>query len=331
MSTLKKLIWCLSGLLFASLFACEDVQEIAMTQWKQLGDFGGSARASATSFVIGQKAYVCFGRTGAGNGSSLKETALKDVWEYDVQTDTWSEKAPFPGAARVNAVAGVIGGKAYVGLGAIGAYESSNLFKDWWEYDADSDTWTQKAYFPDSASNDLCYAVVNDRLYTTMGFDGTTLTRNTWCYEPTTDTWTKVKDAPVNVSSAVSFGIGDAFYVGAGYRGYNPTIFYRYNTLDDTWAQACSLPEGRILSSSLSIAGKGYVLLGRYWNGVLNNGRLLSDVIEYDPLKDEWIKRGDFPGGARQNAVVFAVDSVGYVLLGETEADMKKDVWMFKP
>jgi len=323
------LSFCQSGrwfllLLVIGLLSCEDSVELPI-QWNRLADFPGTPRASATAFAIGQKAYVCFGRS--GGYSDL----LKDVWEYDAATDTWAQKADFPGRARVKAVAGVINGKAYVGLGAQGAYESTNVFKDLWEYDPTSDQWTQKASLPDSASNDLFATVVNGRLYTTMGFDGLQFCNQTFCYEPISDTWTPLTNAPRFYSGKAGFTIGDKFYVGSGFRGYNVAQFFWYNTTNDTWKRVSNLPKGRILSNGMSLAGKGYVMLGRYWNGEQNNGRLLSDVVEYDPMKDEWTPRGDFEGGARQNAVTFVIDSVGYVLLGETDTERKRDVWSFRP
>ena len=95
--------------------------------------------------------------------------------------------------------------------------------------------------------------------------------------------------------------------------------------------KAADLPSGRILSNGLSINGKGYVMLGRYWNGAQNGGRLLSDILEYDPNENAWISRGDFPGGARQNAVVFQIQGRGYILMGENEEKRLPDVWSFKP
>lgn len=315
---------CLLLLLYFGLAACDDEIEQPI-QWTRLADFPGTPRASATAFSIGQKAYVCFGR------SEPKSNFLKDVWEYDSTTDTWTRKTDFPGKARVKAVAGVINGKAYVGLGAQGAYESTNLFKDWWEYNPSTDQWTQKASLPDSASNDLSVAVINGRVFTTMGFDGIGYSNKTFCYDQSTNQWMELAASPRCFMGKACFDIGDYFYVGSGFRGYNTPMFHRYNTTNNTWKRIADLPKGRILSNGLSVAGKGYVMLGRYWNGEENNGRLLSDVVEYNPLSDEWTPRGDFAGGARQNAVTFVIDSIGYVLLGETNTERKCDVWSFKP
>jgi hypothetical protein len=73
------------------------------------------------------------------------------------------------------------------------------------------------------------------------------------------------------------------------------------------------------------------MMLGRYWNGSLNGGGLLSDVLRYDPLIDHWSRCGDFPGGGRQNMVVFSLNGKGYVIGGEDDHARKSDVWTFQP
>lgn len=239
--------------------------------------------------------------------------------------------ADFPGKPRVKAVAGVVDGKAYVGLGAIEAYQDSSLYRDWWRYEPSTDTWTRMADFPDKARNDLFCATVNGKIYTTMGFDGTSRCRETFCYDPQTDTWTALTIAPETYSSKAGFVLGDDFYVGTGFRGNNLVRFFRYNTVNDSWTRIENIPHGRIMGSGLSMDGKGYVLLGRFWNGTLNGGRLLNDVAEYDPLKRGWTQLKPFPGGARQNASTFSTLSQGFVLLGEDDVERKADVWSFRP
>lgn len=81
---------CLLLLLAFGFTACDNEIEQPI-QWTRLADFPGTPRASANAFSIGHKAYVCFGRSGPSTG------LLKDVWEYDAITDTWTQKADFPG------------------------------------------------------------------------------------------------------------------------------------------------------------------------------------------------------------------------------------------
>jgi N-acetylneuraminic acid mutarotase len=305
--------------------ACQHVEEVPITDWVQLQDFPGAPRCSGAAFAVGGKGYICCGRTDWEIGY------LNETWCYDVQDSTWTRVSDFPGIPRYKPVGVVINGKAYVGMGAIGTHDTIQVQKDFWEYDPQTDTWTQKASFPGVGSNDLTYGVVNGFLYTAMGYDGKSRSDETWKYDPIADAWTKLPDCPTSYSVPAFFVLGDYFYVGTGFQGRNIRTFYRYNTLKDKWFDSASAPNLRMLSNGLAVNGKGYVMLGRFWNGTENNGRLLSDIIEYDPAENAWTKKGDFPGGARQNAMVFTVGDRGYIVMGEGETQRKSDVWSFKP
>jgi N-acetylneuraminic acid mutarotase len=57
--------------------------------------------------------------------------------------DTWTQKADFGGTARYGAFAFSINGKGYLGTG-----DNNNvLYKDVWEFDPLTHSWTQKADF----------------------------------------------------------------------------------------------------------------------------------------------------------------------------------------
>lgn len=320
-----KRIFLLYFVLLMGLYSCEKYASDPIEDWTPLNDFPGQGRASASGFVVGDKAYICLGRSGWNGGF------LKDLWEYDSQTDQWTRRADFPGVARVKAVAGAVGTKAYVGMGSIGAYSASNQFSDFWEYDTQTDAWTQKASFPGRGMNDLFSVVIDSCLYTCMGYTGEARLYDTYKYDPKTDEWTKLPDCPVNYNNPAGFAIGSDFYIGSGFDALDHKDFYRFQTKTKRWSRVASLPGKRILSNGLTIHDKGYILLGRRWDGDLNGGGLLSDILEYDPMQDSWTKRGNFPGGGRQNAVVFSIGEKGYVVMGENDDERKQDVWMFKP
>ena len=92
------------------------------------------------SFVIGTKGYVF--------GGFDNYNCLADLWEYDSESGSWTEKAS-PIATdpdfipRCSSAAFALDGKGYIGLGADG---EKNL-DDFWMYDPAADSWTQKASF----------------------------------------------------------------------------------------------------------------------------------------------------------------------------------------
>jgi N-acetylneuraminic acid mutarotase len=320
-----KRLWSLLVLLSALLVACTGVEEVPLTDWVHHTDFPGMSRASATTFVIGTDAYLCCGRTG-----SAHET-LNEVWKYDSQADQWTQQDTFPGKPRVKAVGVTIDGKGYVGMGSTGYPYSNSVFNDFYQYDPQTSKWTRMADFPGSAANDLAYAVVNGRLYTAIGYNGINKSHQTYCYDPQTNTWTRLAGVPHAYSVPAFFALGANFYVCSGFQGRNIRNVMRYNPQKNKWFESADLPSGRTFSNGLEIGGKGYVMLGRYWNGAQNGGRLLSDIVEYDPAENAWVSRGDFPGGARQNAMVFQIQGRGYVVMGENDSERLSDVWSFKP
>jgi N-acetylneuraminic acid mutarotase len=111
----------------------------ATDKWTQKANFGGIGRLYSAGFSIGTKGYV-----GIGNTNENAGTDLKDFWEYDPATDTWTRKADFAGSPRHGATGFSIGDKGYIGTGQAG---ESAVYNDFWEYDPATNVWTQKANF----------------------------------------------------------------------------------------------------------------------------------------------------------------------------------------
>jgi N-acetylneuraminic acid mutarotase len=74
---------------------------------------------SKVGFSVNDKGYIATGGQGV---------ATTIVWEYDPLTDLWEQKTAFEGTARVDAVAFVIGSRAYVATGRSSSYYFDDLF-----------------------------------------------------------------------------------------------------------------------------------------------------------------------------------------------------------
>jgi N-acetylneuraminic acid mutarotase len=57
----------------------------------------------------------------------------------------------------------------------------------------------------------------------------------------------------------------------------------------------------------------------------------LNDIWEYDPARDYWIQKADFPGNARNGAVAFSTSTKGYVGTGYDGYDKLSDFWEYDP
>jgi len=109
-----------------------------------------------------------------------------------------------------------ISGKGYVGTGRYWDGGSAINYRDFWEYDPSSNTWTQKA---DLTGSDRWLAVafpIGTRGYVGTGISSAPL-GDFWEYDPQTDGWTsKATFGGTARYSAVGFSIGNEGYVGTG-------------------------------------------------------------------------------------------------------------------
>ena len=79
-------VGCLAG-------SCTDDDEYTQGVWMRRSDLDGVARGQASSFTIGNKGYLCCGYRGSN------KTYLKDLWEYNMDGDYWTQCADMPDAA----------------------------------------------------------------------------------------------------------------------------------------------------------------------------------------------------------------------------------------
>lgn len=205
-------------------------------QWTQIADFPGGERTDATSFVVGDVAYV----TG---GHYDSDATMKDCWKFNATTKTF-EKASSMGYKRTGAFSFVIGDLAYVG----GGYDNS-LVKQLEVYDAANDVWNatelRDLYLPTSITDDISHYdnlldlrrrwavtfVIDGKGYLTSG-NNFSILNDCWEYDPSTDLWTEKNDFQYNMAGrqgATAFTLSedqDPFIMaGVSASGY----------LDDMW------------------------------------------------------------------------------------------------
>jgi N-acetylneuraminic acid mutarotase len=288
----------------------------------------GNGRASAVAFSIYSKGYVALGRDST-------KTQLKDCWEYDPSNNSWTEKTPFPGIARVKSIAAVVNGKAYVGLGfndSLTVFNYLACLKDFWMFDPVLNSWTQKADFPSNFTDACVSFVYNNNIYVGSGFNGDTFGNDFWKYIPTENTWVKLNNfAGYKRAAAVSCTNGKHVYFGTGYRTINENDWWEYFPASDTWNWIGYMPDnGRENAVSFSIDNRFFITTGRQFGGTLTGGHVISDIYEFDAVRKVWYNRGDLPG-ARENAVAFVINGVGYIGFGENDSKVFNDFWSFEP
>lgn len=246
----------------------------------------------------------------------------------------WVRRSDFEGVGRSEAVAAVLNGKAYVGLG----YNGVDRLSDFWVYDNTADFWQKKADFPGTPRNSAVAFAANNKIYVGLGYDGVNYLKDFWEYDPSGDTWKRVADFGGSARyDAVAFSLGDKGYICSGYDGNYLKDFWSYNPASDSWTQEIS-PGGtkRSAASVFVIDQKAYLCLGE------NNGAYVNELWMYDAGTASWTEKrkltnvssdsydDKYTGITRANAVAFTIDGKGYISTGST-GGLTGTTWEYNP
>ncbi len=251
----------------------------------------------------------------------------------------WQAIAPYGGPALRGAEAFAVGEAAYVVAGTDGA---GTLRSQFWKYDPATNTWTSKADFPGTPTEDGTGFSIGSTGYVCFGSGASGLVRECWRYDPAADAWMRVATFPgVARTGCVAVTLGDKAYVfgGSTQAGYADDL-WEYDPALDAWTRMADCPGlGRFLPAAFAIGGHIYIATGRTGNA---DDAYACDVWEYDPLSNVWIRRADFPGTARGYALGLSVGGKGYLAFGQLpgsaltlsaevwEYDASSDVWTRK-
>ena len=291
---------------------------LAQGVWTQKADYPATPRTAAVGFSIGTGGYI---------GTGYDSTDFKRSFHVYVQaSNTWLQATSLGGSTgsglgRNLATAFTIGSKAYLGTGQGG----SPYLNDFWEYDAGSDSWTQKANFGGTPRRGAVSFAINGKGYLGTGQDASGMKNDFWQYDPTTNAWTqKASFGGTSRRGAVGFAIGSKGYIGTGDDGTYKKDLWQYDPAMNTWVQ--STPFGGTARSGASVFvanGKGYVGTGYDVSFVNKN-----DFWEFNPTTNSWVQVASFPGTARSNAVAFSINNIGYFGTGY-DGSVRGDFWEF--
>lgn len=232
------------------------------SQFKKIADFPGGPRSQAVGFVAGGKGYVGLGNNGAN-------ATFDDFYMFDPATGKWSTTAiaKFPGEARYGAVAFTLNDKGYVGLGAS---KTQKAFKDFYEYNPQSNTWKE---VPNPLKNKRVGGfafVVGSKAYVGGGSDNNQFPEDFFSFDGSN--WseeTPLKDDnstyDLTRQNASTFVIGNFGYVVGGSKGTVLSTVWKYDVAAKKWeSKHQALPRNaREGAVAFSIGGKGYLTTGK--------------------------------------------------------------------
>ncbi len=216
------------------------------------------------------------------------------VFHSGLSYGQWTKKANLGGIGRHRGTGISIGNKGYIGLGHTNGTGVNIDFKDWWQYDPASDSWTQRANFPV-----LIHAAVSFGTET-KGYvgGGSTLGSEFFEYDPIANVWLPIAPCPLAPGDVQCFSVQNKGYVYQGNQitEYDPSI--------NAWTMMANAPiVFGTWSTSFASNGSGYVKSG-------------SNFYEFKPSQNTWISRAQFPGQSSNGGAGFYRDNNGYFVCG---------------
>lgn len=314
----------------ASCSSSSDDETTTIGNWTKTTPFKGRPRSGAVSFTIGSKAYVGLGYDG--------DEYIQDFYVYDISLGYWETKQSFPGVARERAVAFSVNGKGYVGLGYNRDADKEEL-GDVWEYNPDTDTWTQVAGFGGTARYNAIGFSIGSKAYVGTGYDGDKYNSDMWEFDVANNSWTEIASFPgEKIESGYSFVIGEKGYVAGGRNnGLYNTDFWEFDPSEMKWTKHTPSSDAAYYSEfvnaverhdavALTANNYAYVIGGFSTSGAVDNA-----VFQFDASNYTWNQRSSYEGAARSSAVGFVLDNRIFTGTGQNGSSRFDDIWEFKP
>jgi N-acetylneuraminic acid mutarotase len=258
-----------------------------------------------------------FGYAGTGhlNGDGSDEW-YPDWWEYNPATDSWTQKADYPGNNGLGDQDIVAIGFDNVGYAGLGQWDNNSFFK----FDPALNLWTQVASPPAAYNfrNTFPFRIGE------YGYFPTLYDTGFFRYDPANDTWMQLGPLPQSTLYGIpTFAVG-----GKGYIKYGQ-LFWEYDPTIDDWQQKTDFP-GQYPHRPRGIHQNGY---GFFIGGYSGSPSVLPwiwerEVWRYDPTNDQWLRMDDFQGSIRRWAVIMNIQGRVFYGLG-TNGTNFNDIWEF--
>jgi len=231
-------------------------------------------------------------------------------WEYDPETNIWTEKTPVPDDPSTtndtelqSPILREVNGKLYL-IGGLGrnSYKSDRVY----EYNPNTDTWdTAKARIPIGGVEDMGSAVVGNKIYC-MG--GNSPNNYLYVYDTETDTWDTTLAKMPEPKLLGDFGCAynrklyaiSAHNTMTGYDYVPPvTSCYSYDIATDTWDTIAPIPYASAYKECEVINGEIWVIGGQHGVPLNDLAGRSKRIYIYNIANNEWRRGPDLPYGAQ--------------------------------
>ena len=233
------------------------------------------------------------------------------ILAFDSNASSWVQKADFGAIGRHRGAGLSIANKGYIGLGHMNGSGVDISYKDWWEYDPASNSWTQKADFPTKTHGPITFTIGN------IGYvgGGSGLNGEFYGFDPISNTWTPTALCPIYPTDIQAFSANNKGYV------YNATTLVEYNPITNSWTTKVAPPIAfNTWCSAFSNGSSGFVKSG-------------NKLYEYKAALNTWLIRAQFPGSMTNGSSAFTINGKGYFACGYVGglSNVTDEVWEFNP
>ena len=246
-----------------------------------------TCRAGAHTFSINDTGYVGFGYD--EDLSTMSETDMYDLWQYNKVANSWAPKHSFPSFSwyKIPGNPFVVNGKAYLA----GGMDTGHASKQLWMYDPVADNWSQKHDLPGGVFSGAVFTLGSKAYLAFCNMD-TGASSAVFEYDAIADVWTRKADVPApRRLGPAAFVINGIAYIGIGsyYSGgalvYND--MYTYNQAGDSWTAVGSAPvTGSYVDLCVSMGNKAFVGGGKN----ISTGFYSQEWYEITSLSSSGIK-----------------------------------------
>lgn len=211
-------------------------------------------------------------------------------------------------------------GKGYFVTGGGVSGGNTYVTKEFYSYEAATDTWTKLEDFPGPARGYAVGAVMNGKAYLGFGVASNfSDLKDLWVFDPDTETWSELASCDCTGRGHPAFiALNNKIFVGLGnnFAG-NLNDWWVYDAETDTWSEGEDFPSHeRHHPYYFGIGDYVYVGMG-HGNFMINGVNIYKDLYRYDPQTDQWEEMEEIPGEGRVAGTQFTYNGKGYALSGQ--------------
>ncbi|HEX2786330.1 MAG TPA: kelch repeat-containing protein [Ignavibacteria bacterium] len=221
----------------------------------------------------------------------------RTVYRYNVNTNVWSQVAPYPDSIRICASARL--GDSLYGMGGINIFGgTAPPVAAMYMYNVNTNTWSTKAPLPQALYFNRAAGYQDSLIYHVGGYTGAVSVNNVYLYNAKTNTWRNATPLPIGTAEGACTIVGDTIVyvgglqggvvVGTTYRG----VISQSDRSVITWTTGASYPTGvKYRMNAYNWGSKGALVVG----GAVSGFTGTNTTYLYSPGANTWTLQQNKP------------------------------------